>query len=325
MSSVYRPLLRRAWSITWQEKHLWVFGLFTAVIVSGGELNMLVRNLNRLQSLGTWADTVRAEGFSFVPRSLAALAGWPAGWYAALAALIALVLFLLWFAVVAEGALVGGIERARRRADMSLAEGIAHGKKLWGKVAVITAGFHLGAHLAWALFALPPFLLFLAFGSSLWFTAFLIVAFLCLIPAGLAIALLFRLSLAAVVVEQQTLRAAWGCAWELFRAHWLVLLETVILLTAGTTLAAIVALAAAAVGLALIFGPLLLLSFVTGAPAVLSIVVGLALVLFLFALLWVGAVLATFQQAVWVLLFVRMRESPPLAKLVRFFALRARR
>lgn len=323
MSSVYRPLVRRAWSITWQEKRLWLFGLFAAVVVSGGELNMLFRNLERLQALGVWADAARAHGIAALPLSFVEVGGYTPGFYFVVAFFLALTLFLLWFAVVAEGALVWGIERARRRAEITIEEGITQGKKLWGKSAALTVGLHIGAQLAWVLFALPPFLLFLSLGSSVWYTLFLMVAFLCLIPAGFIIALLFRLALAAAVIEQEPAGAAIVTAWKLFRAHWLVLLETVVVLVVGTTLAAILALSAAAVGLTLLFGPLMLLSFVVGAPAVLSLVVGLAFFVFLLCLLLVGAILATFQQAVWVLLFVRLRESPPLAKLVRLIAERS--
>jgi Na+/phosphate symporter len=138
------------------------------------------------------------------------------------------------------------------------------------------------------------------------------------------IALLFRLALAAVVVEQEPPVRALGTAWALFRDHWLILLEVVVMIMIGTSLAAVVALSAAAVGIVLLFGPLVLLSFVGGAPVVLSIVLGLAALLFLLSLFAVGAVLATFQQAVWVLLFVRLKESPPLSKLFRFFAAHSR-
>lgn len=322
MSSVYRPLLRRAWSITWQDKHLWLFGFFTAVVVSGGELNVIARNLDRLQEIATWADKARAASFSSLPVSLSNLAVYTPGFYVVVAIMLILILFLLWFAIVSEGALVWGIERVRRRTDIRIEEGMIQGKKLWGRTAALTAGFYIGAHLAWALFALPPFLLFMGLGSSAWFTLFLIIAFIGLIPVGFIVTLLFRLSLTVAVVEQETAIKAIAIAWRLFRAHWLVLLETVVLLMAGTTLAAILALSAAAVGLALLFGPLILLSFVAGAPAVLNVIIGLALFLFLLVLLAIGAILATFQQAVWVLLFVRLRESPPLSKLVRFIAAR---
>ena len=321
MSSVYRPLLRRAWSLTVHAKHLWLFGLFSALLVSGGEINVLLRNFDRLNALGVWASSVRERGFDLSFPMFTPWVGLPSGFYIVSAFLLLLVCFLIWFALVSQGALIWGIERERRRAHCHIEEGITAGKRGFWRTTALSMGFHLVTSLAWAIFSLPPFLLYLAFGSSAWYTIFLLVSFVCLIPIGLLCSLLYRLALVASLTESLSPLDALRSAWKLFLAHWLVVVETAIILTLGTTLAAIVALSVAVVGIIIIFGPLALLSFIIGVPLAVSLTLGAAVIAFFLSIMGVGALLATFQQAVWLLLYTRLKESPPFAKLVRVIAL----
>jgi hypothetical protein len=302
-------------------KHLWLFGLFSALLVSGGEINVLFRNFDRLNALGVWASSVREWGFDFSMLTFTPWLGLPSGFYIVSAFLLLLVCFLIWFALVSQGALIWGIERERRREHCRIEEGVSAGKRAFWRTITLTVGFHLVTSLAWAIFSLPPFLLYLAFGSSVWYAIFLLVSFACLVPIGLLCSLLYRLALVASLTESLSPLDALRSAWKLFLAHWLVVMETVIILTLGTTAAAIVALSIAVLGIIIIFGPLVLLSFILGVPLAVSLTLGAAVIAFFLSIMCVGAILATFQQAVWILLYSRLKESPPFAKLVRVIAL----
>ncbi len=302
-------------------KHLWLFGLFSALLVSGGEINVVFRNFDRLSALGVWASSVKERGFDFSVFTFTPWLGLPAGFYIVSALLVVLVCFLVWFAFISQGALIWGIERERRREHCRIEEGVTAGKRAFWRTAALTVGFHLVTSLAWAIFSLPPFLLYLAFGSSAWYAIFLLVSFVCLVPIGLLCSLLYRLALVASLTESLSPVDALRSAWKLFLAHWLVVVETVIILTLGTTAAAVVALSLAVVGIIIIFGPLTLLSFILGVPLAVSMSLGAAVIVFFLCIMGVGALLATFQQAVWILLYTRLKESPPFAKLVRIIAL----
>ncbi|MEW6610123.1 MAG: hypothetical protein AB1352_00625 [Patescibacteria group bacterium] len=320
MSSVYRPLLRRAWLLTLHAKQLWLFGLFSALVVSGGEINVLLRNFDRVSTLGTLTASVREGGFDFSFLTFTPWWGLPTGFYVVSALLLLLVCFLVWFALVSQGALIWALERERRREHRGVEESIAAGKRNFWRTTILTVGFHVITSVAWVIFSLPPFLLYLAFGSSLWYTLFLLVSFLCLIPLGLLCTFLYRLALVAALTESLSPVDALRSAWRLFLANWLVVIEMVIILTFGTTVAAVIALSVAVVGLIIIFGPLALLSFIMGVPLAVSLTFGAVVVAFFLSIMGVGALLATFQQAVWLLLYTRLKESPPFAKIVRIIA-----
>jgi len=319
MSSVYRPLFRRAWTISWQARSLWLFGFFTAILVGGGGVNVLFRNFERLGAIGAWATAVR-DGGRFVAIPWGTLAGLSPGFWLVAGLVLLLTVFLVWFSLVAQGALIRGTERERKRDHVSLQEGIAYGRSCFPRLLFVTLAFHIISQVAWFLVSLPPFLLYLATGHSFWYTAFIVIAFVCLVPLTFVLLIVYRMASVAVVVEgMQALRAI-TFAWQLLASHWLVLLEVEILLTIVISLVAIVAVSLVMMGVVILFGPLVLFGYFYEIPLLLTTSLGVSVAAFFIALAGLGAILALFQQAVWTLLFIRLRESPPYAKLVRVAA-----
>lgn len=48
-TAIYRTLLREAWRLTWQRKTLWIFGVFAAIVSTGGVFDVATTALRRAQ------------------------------------------------------------------------------------------------------------------------------------------------------------------------------------------------------------------------------------------------------------------------------------
>jgi len=47
-TTLYRPFLREAFAITWKRKSLWIFGIFAALISTGGVVDVVWRSLEKV-------------------------------------------------------------------------------------------------------------------------------------------------------------------------------------------------------------------------------------------------------------------------------------
>ena len=324
MTTVYRSLFRRAWTLTWHSKHLWLFGLLSALLMGGGELNVLFRNTERIARLGEWAYMVRAGERGLTAWRLQSLIDLPTGMYVVGVACVLVAGIVLYFALVAQGALIRGIDRERRERQ-TLSLGLREGKKYVGRIALLTLYYHVGAGAVWAIVCLPPFLLYLAFGSSFWFILFLLIAFVCLVPVALALTLLYRFAMIICVCEDVPVQESVLRALRLARTNWIIMLELAVFLTLGVTAAALVGVSLIVIAVLILFGPLMMFGYVFSAPLVFT-ASGLAAVIFLLiGVASFGAIVAVFQQTAWVYLYYRVRENPPYAKIVRTLALLALR
>ncbi len=292
--------------------------------MGGGELNVLFRNTERIARLGEWAYMVRTGERGLIAWRLQSLIDLPAGMYVVGVVCAIIAGIVLYFALVAQGALIRGIDRERRE-QQTLSFGLREGKKYVGRIALITLYYHGAAGVVWAIVSLPPFLLYLAFGSSIWFILFLLVAFVCLVPAALALTLLYRFAMIVCVCEDLPVQESILRAFRLARTNWIIMLELAVFLTLGVTVVALVGVSLMVIAVLVLFGPLMMFGYVFSAPLVFTASGLAAVVLLLIGVAAFGAIMAVFQQTSWVYLYYRVRENPPYAKIVRTLALLALR
>ncbi len=62
-TTIYRKLLKDALSITWERKTLWVFGIFAALVSTGGVLDSALRSMRRVKSGGNLLDNLLDSSF----------------------------------------------------------------------------------------------------------------------------------------------------------------------------------------------------------------------------------------------------------------------
>jgi hypothetical protein len=53
MEPTYRPILKKAWHIAWRFKYLWFFGLFAALLGTGGMYNVNL-SVDEASNQGNW-------------------------------------------------------------------------------------------------------------------------------------------------------------------------------------------------------------------------------------------------------------------------------
>src|SRR3989338_4394715 len=60
---LYRPFLREAWRLTWERKSLWIFGIFAALISTGGVVDVVWRALQKIQRAESLLENLADSSF----------------------------------------------------------------------------------------------------------------------------------------------------------------------------------------------------------------------------------------------------------------------
>lgn len=295
--TIYRSLFADAARAAWKRKPLWVFGLFAALLSTGGACEMAAKSFHRLSGLqdmyaqmlhGTFTGT---QAFGGYVRHMLTLD--PGRVTVTLSVLIVLGALAVSASVVSQGALVAGTG-PKAMADADAAQVGRHA--FWHLLALNL--LHKAAHAVFiGLCALPLFLLVSRGDDVAELTALLtaVVAF----PVTVAIASVFMLATVHMVREGSHSLDAIHHGIILFRKHWLAAFETGILLFAAVAGAGIlfaVAVAvvsvpfAVAISIALLFG---------NASVFLLVNVAAVATLILLLFTFMGGI-TTFQYAVWV-------------------------
>lgn len=321
MIPVYRPILKIAWQILWRAKYLWFFGLF-AVLISGGEVNLMINNYSKvsegLVSLETWRQWY-LQGLigNFGSNFAEFFSGVNALSWLLLVVLVMLFVVIWALAVIGQAGLVGGAYREYRKQQFGFVEAWRAGKNnfwpvLWlnvlGKIIIWAIMLVLGLPLAW---------LYLTQGSSWMQFLYVILSFVILIPIALIVSFLIKYAVIYAVLKKQKVGEAFRNGWQLFKKNWLVSIEMMILMFFVGILAGLSLLVAS---ILLVLPVALLLSFLSAMQIqgfVLAATV-LVLTVMIVLLFIIAAMLATYQTTCWVLLFDKLTESQVYAKVARW-------
>jgi hypothetical protein len=112
---LYRPFLREAWNLTWKRKSLWIFGIFAALISTGGVIDVVWRALDKVKR--TESLLVDLADSSFIGYDLAAsylgqlaLLGPQRSSFIIIAVTLVGILLVI-TATLSQGALIAGIQK----------------------------------------------------------------------------------------------------------------------------------------------------------------------------------------------------------------------
>ena len=308
---LYREVLRLAWRLTWHQPLLWVLGLFSAVLVSGGAFDVLARHIS-------WS---LHPDFGFMSASWWRWGNWELGLTASLW-LVALVLLLAGLAVYVVFVMIrsfislilgAGEYKAGEKLDL---EKLWHAgrRHFWPVLGTIVLAKILIMILG-ALTLLPLFLLVLGkwnlFSSIIYPPIFLIG-----VVAGVVVSFLMIFVSAFLVLEKYDWQKAVAAAWRLFLRNWLVSLEMALVIFAIYLL----------VGLILAIGALIIIIPVVAVvifarfimlPGLGSVAVFVGSLLAVCLVLLAAGFLSAFHVGSWVLLVERMKKETAVSKLVR--------
>lgn len=318
----YRSLFKQAWQISWKNKYLWFFGLFASLLSAGGGLGLLSKNLGANYSGDFWTGVSSLLDIKFfyqsVTRGFADL--FKSDWLFALDNIIVLILialiilFIIWLAVACQGGLISHVQRILKHKkkdslELSLKDGLAAGHQKFWPLLSLNIIFKVLINFAFLIISIP--FLFIALSDSGLLGLAYIILFIIFVPVAIALNLIIKYAMAYNVLEHNTFATSIENAWRLFKKNWLISMEMLIALFVVDFLAGLIVL----IFLSIFILPL----FIVGATFSLAWLSALMILLAIIVIVISGALIATFEGAGWVSLFIRLEEKGGVAKLERIF------
>ena len=321
LDPLYRPILRAALSLTTRHKTLWLLGFLAAFLGLGGEYEFIFSQFNNVSSgewngLNSFLQFAGASSQDVVTALAAVAKDLSVGAILGLAIFLGFLFILGALVIISQGALVAGIAQASQAGRVKLSAALYTGYiSFWSLLAIIIST-RLLAVFVLAVVGLPLISLFLLLDESFASPGAALIFFILGLPLFILFSLVAKFALAYRVVEGERWRSALTKAFVLFADHWLVTIELALIVFIINILTALAFIFVAA----LLSIPFILLGIVMADLSyviVLKLLITAALVLFLFILLVLGSALSCFQNSVWTLLFLKIKDKPRAAKLLR--------
>lgn len=220
---IYRPLLHDAWKITWERKSLWVFGLFAAVISSGGVIDVAISGLRQATASGNLLEHLIDRsfiGYAYISQFLLQLQKINQSQFIITLVLITLLgVGLICAGIISQAALIHGAEDENKHPHLIRRHVIRH---FWD-VFLIDAATKILSLLLIVLTTLPIF--FYLSQATTFASNVLFVHFLIFIPVIIVLHILSMLSIVSVVDQNMHALPAIEQAIAIFKKHWLATIE----------------------------------------------------------------------------------------------------
>lgn len=306
---LYREIICQAWGFTWRERSLWVLGIFSALIVTGGALEIFSRNLQ-------WVFNPRRLMWPFNRFTLAHLdlAGTELLIIFCLL-ILALLIFFIFMSVKSFISLIVVTAQGYSGERINLAKMWQASQKNFWPVFGIVVLFKILIFLFSLLNILPLWLIWGGQAGLAW-VCFYPLLFLITVTASLVCSFLMVLTAAYVVIEKRIISKAIGLGWRLFTKHWLVSLEMALIIFVVNFLLGLLAVAGTfIVGLPVLLAALF--AFFVSLPILAKAAFFVGFLLISVLILGVAGFLGAFHVIAWTLLFKRMTEGSAVSKLHR--------
>jgi len=321
MTSIYRPILKIAWQILWRAKYLWFFGLFAVLVANSGEVNLVIDNFSNLAEQGTFLQDLKAlysqevvGSFGTVFNSLFANFDWST--LVLVVLLLGLFLFILWLAISSQAGLIGGAYKEYRKQPSDFMSAFKIGRQSFWRVLGVNVIGKVIIYGILLIIGLPIVLVYFRQTSDTARLLYMLLAFIILIPLAVIISFLIKYAVIYTVIKKDSVGQAIKNGWKLFIKNWIVSIEMAIILFLVTILVGIV-MALAAVVLAIPLALLMYLFYALGISGLMMFTVVFSLILFIVLLIWLGALLSTYQITCWTLLLDRLESGPVFPKIAR--------
>ena len=327
MVPFYRTIIKKALSISWKNKWLWIVGFFAAFITQGSVYEVFVKTMGDISNQQSLYQALRDYSetgiFGFVSwANIRAI--WQGDFTALsmglfLALLVACVFALIIsLGIIGQGGLIKSFVSLDKGKKVTFKESLKTGvEKFWPILElnfitkVIMVGFVL------ILAYIVSILVAMTASISPWlYVLLLVVVCLILVVAVIIITFITLYGTAYIVLRDKNAFEALRSAWNLFRKNILVNIEMGfllfiinILVVIGFTLVAFVALSP--------FIILYFIAFVAGVKILASVLAGIMFIGLLLLLVLIGSWYSTFQLGSWAVLFETLALEGGKPKLVR--------
>lgn len=308
--SIYRETLKSAWDIAKNNKILWIFGLFAALLGNGGEYQILAQAaekvgrdsilspFSQLGSASFWRGIYQISVYNPIDFILSLIV---------VLSLLFLVGFIIWLVMTSQVALISAVYKKILKKNVNFQDEISSSKEKFVPILAINVLAKLLIGFILFLIGLPLLLLASKINSALVLFLYIII-FILLIPAAFIISFLAKYSAAYIVLKNKCLIDAIRSAWELFLKNWIISLEMAFILfllniVIGFAVILIITLIALPfIAMAIIYS-FAGLQFAFWMVIILISVISLAIIGF------TGAILSAFQWSGWIILFKRLTSK----------------
>lgn len=296
-TALFRTFLSDAWHLTWERKNLWVFGIFAAVISTGGVIDVVLTSLEKVQTTSNFFVDMLNSGylaFGFMSAYIQQLMSIGSTSTAALiTALVFAALLLFSVGVLSQGSLALGVKSKKRLDPHALRQSAAD--HFWA-LSLLAVLLFIVMGILLTLMSLALFYVQMHLTSASIVTYVILTTLL--IAAVVIVNIIYMFAVLDVVHNDVHPLYALEQGWNLFRKQWLSSLEF------GLLMFLIVSLVATA----LVFGIFLLMlpyaiifttTLLSGSYTfflVVNILYGLGILLFS---LLIGGAIVTFQYSAW--------------------------
>lgn len=328
--SLYKSILKQSLHLTWHNKSLWFFGLFTAFLLgNGGEYEIIAKSFqNANESFFPNIQNIAEKGFfSFqtIENIGVIFKKDPAFILMIIAVgLIVLVLFLLlvWMIIISQIAIVDQaakiIKSKTKLPEVGIKNGLQVGiKKFWPifYMNLISKSF---VWIAFMLISLP--IVSLSTEFTLKNNLIYLILFIVLIPSVIVFSFIIKYAIAFLVIKNNNFFQSLKNSFMLFRENWLISIEMAFVLFFINLFVVGLGLAILIFALAIPFAVLMFIALKISINLFwLTVTVGPILAI-LFIIL-IGSALSTFQISSWTGLFIRLiskkKEESKIERLVK--------
>lgn len=319
----YRSLFSRAWTIAWQHPMLWLGGLLVAPLIVGGDVNPFFQMLYDIKQnafISSWV-TESLPVTVFKTFSTLAEMGYVGAFFLYLLVVV-LLIGVAWFAFIAQGALISGIDQLNRHQRLDLGKSVIQGFKTSPKLFAIIAINK--AIIFFVLLVLSSPLVALALHSgetnstaaNVAVVAIILLALAIYAPLAVIVNLVSNYAACFAALYAYPIKASFQSGFKLFKRHWLESIEWGLILL----LADIVAILIVVIFAHSLFQPAALQPFIMYGGRLWALTfLAIPFFITLMVIGWLGA----FRQAIWVLLFEHFTANAPAAviSLISRFAL----
>jgi hypothetical protein len=322
--TIYRNILRQSLKITWRHKYLWFFGLFAALLGSGGEMDLLFRGFNADPEDGIFAgiksftETGIFNIQSFIniknliisqPYAFSVL-------IFVLILMLIIAIFLVWLATVSQIAVVNNSARIIAERETDFKSGLDEGMKKFWPVFSLNIISRIVVYLIIILISSS---LLLAPIGRIMANVFYFSSFVVLIPATLIFLLIIKYAISYAVIKGENFKKAILSSWILFKLNWIASIEIAFLLFFINILFGL----AIVMFLGILAVPLLLIGYLSqNFFPVIGFwgVAGFGLLLFTVIIVLAGSMMTVFQISSWTGIFVELIGRGAPSKLMRVVA-----
>lgn len=295
-TTIYRSLLREAFSVTWHRKSLWIFGIFAGLISTGGVVDVTISGMRRATETGSFLTNMLDRtfiGYAYASEFIRYLIPISSSQVTPLITVGTIIcVVLIAFGVISQAALIHAAGNPHKHPH----EIRRHVLKHFWNILIIDLTTKIFYLVLTTLLILPVFLFIQDNGNFA--STILFFHFLIFIPAVIILHIISLLALVDVVETNSNALNAIYSALHVFRKQWLATLEFGFLLFLILVIA-VFGLLATMVLLSIPFGYFNSLVLLVGSPLlffVMNIITGLLMIAIILAF---GGALVTFQYSAW--------------------------